>query len=221
MSVCVSLHGFAQEMATGAPPVELEPTCGVILTAGASTAGNLGEHAAASVAQFLAGAAIGLGIHEGGHATAAALFGASPGVKGIRYGTLPFFAVTHRAGLSPGREFTVSAAGLWAEQAASELILSRRPGLREERAPVAKGILAFHVLSSVVYAVAGFARTGPPERDTRSMAAASGISERWIGAAVLAPAVFDAWRYFRPRSRAARWAARTAKAGGILLAISS
>ncbi len=228
--VCASLHGYAQEArspsehgyaqdARCASAAELSAACNASVDRGAP--GERGERRAGDIAEFLAGAAIGLGIHEGGHVVAASLFDASPGVKGIHYGVVPFFAVTHREGLSDRREFTVAAAGLWAEQAASEAILSRRPGLRAEHAPIDKGILAFHLVSSAIYGVAGLARTGPPERDTRAMAAASGISERWIGAIVLAPAVFDTWRYFRPHSRVARWAARAARAGGMLLVFAS
>ncbi len=214
------LHVNAQDPVT-APPAELAGLLtGTSACDGDNRDGSDGDHRATRVAEFVAGAAIGLGIHEGGHLVAGVLFDASPGVKRLRYAGIPFFAITHRAGLSPRQEFVVSAAGLWAEQAMSEVILSRRPHLRDERAPVAKGVLAFHLLSSLLYGVAAFAQTGPPERDTRSMAASRGIAEGWMGAVVLAPAVFDAWRYLRPGSRAARWGARVAKAGGVLLVIS-
>jgi hypothetical protein len=51
------------------------------------------------------------------------------------------------------------------------------------------------------------------------MSDAAGLDERWIGAVVLAPAVLDSWRYFRPESRAAVWMSRAAKLGGVLLTI--
>ena len=70
-----------------------------------------------------------------------------------------------------------------------------------------------------MYSVAAFAQTGPPERDTRGMAESSGIDEAWIGAIVLAPAVFDTWRYFDPDSRLAVWLSRAAKIGSVLLVL--
>jgi hypothetical protein len=43
------------------------------------------------------------------------------------------------------------------------------------------------------------------------------VDEPWIGVTVLAPAVLDAARYYRPNSRVLRWASRAAKVGGALL----
>ena len=80
-------------------------------------------------------------------------------------------------------------------------------------------MLAFNVIASAAYAGAAFTTTGPAERDTRGMAVSAGVSERWIGGVVLAPAVFDAVRYYKPDSRWLRWASRAAKAGGVLLAL--
>ena len=57
---------------------------------------------------------------------------------------------------------------------------------------------------------------GPAERDTRGMALSAGVDEPWIGATVLAPAVLDAARYYRPDSRVLRWASRAAKIGGAM-----
>jgi hypothetical protein len=57
------------------------------------------------------------------------------------------------------------------------------------------------------------------ERDTRGMAASTGIDERIIGAIVLAPAVIDAYRYFRGDSRWAPWTSRALKAGSVMLVI--
>jgi len=41
--------------------------------------------------------------------------------------------------------------------------------------------------------------------------------EPWVGVTVLAPAVLDAARYYRPNSRVLRWTSRAAKVGGALL----
>ena len=80
-----------------------------------------------------------------------------------------------------------------------------------------KGLLAFNVVTSVIYSGAAFVRRGPLERDTRGMALSADVDEPWIGVTVLAPAVLDAARYYRPNSRVLRWASRAAKVGGVLL----
>jgi hypothetical protein len=177
------------------------------------------RHPAATVGLFLAGAALGLGAHETGHVFFDVIFDADPGIRGVDFHGIPFFAITHRPGLSSAREFTISSAGFWVQHAGSEWLLSRRPRLRYERAPLAKGVLAFNVLASGAYAGAAFFRTGPPERDTKGMADAADIDERAIGVVILAPAVLDTWRYFRPDSRAAVWMSRAAKIGGVLLVV--
>jgi drug/metabolite transporter (DMT)-like permease len=168
--------------------------------------------------KFLAGAALGLAIHEGSHLLFNVTFDAAPGLKGVSYAGIPFFAITHEP-VSAVKEFTISSAGFWAQHASSELILSMRPRLRQEHAPVLKGLLAFNVLASAIYAGAAIARTGPPERDTRGMAVSAGIAEPWIAAVILTPAAMDTMRYLRPESRTARWISRAAKVGGVLLVI--
>jgi hypothetical protein len=175
------------------------------------------RHHAATVGSFLAGAAVGLGAHESGHVFFDVVFDADPGIRGVDFHGIPFFAITHRSDLPPAKEFTISSAGFWVQHAGSEWLLTRRPRLRYERAPLAKGLLAFNVLASGAYAGAAFFRTGPVERDTKGMADSSDIDERAIGVVVLAPAIFDTWRYFRPESRAAVWISRAAKIGGVLL----
>jgi hypothetical protein len=121
--------------------------------------------------------------------------------------------------VTPAKEFTISSAGFWVQHAGDEFLLSRRPNLRDEHAPFAKGVLAFNVLTSVVYAGAAFVQHGPVERDTLGMAVSADIAEPWIGVTVLAPAVLDGARYYRPRSRVLRWASRSAKVAGALLVI--
>ncbi len=172
------------------------------------------------VLEFLGGAGLGLGLHETGHVIASAVFDADPGIKIIHFGPIPFFAITHEP-QSPRREFVIASAGFWMQQWTSEWILTRRPDIRSQSAPVAKGLLAFNVLNSIGYAGVAFARAGPPERDTRGMADATGIDERWIGAMVLVPAVLDGWRYFAPQARWAKWSSRAAKVGLVLLVVKS
>ncbi len=146
-------------------------------------------------------------------------FDAGPRIQRIEFHGIPFFALTHRKELSPRREFIVSSAGFWVQHATNEWLLTRRPELRREHAPFAKGVFAFNVVASMAYSGAAFARTGPPERDTRGIADAARIDERWVGAIVLTPAVLDAWRYFRPDSKLAAWLSRVAKVGMVLLVV--
>ncbi len=170
---------------------------------------------AGTIATFLGGAALGLAIHESGHIATALIFDANPSLKGVSFGPIPFFAITHDP-VSPGREYTISAAGFWMQAASSEWILTRRPHLHEERAPLAKGVFAFHLAASAAYAFAAFAGVGPEERDTLSMASSLRCKEGWVGAMVLAPAALDAWRYRNPDARWAKWASRAAKVGLVL-----
>ena len=171
---------------------------------------------AAAIAQFLTGGALGLGLHEGGHLLMASAFGADPGLKGVSFGPIPFFAISH-SDTTPGKEYAISAAGFWVQHASSEWLLSRRPGLRHERAPLAKGVLAFNVLASVAYATAAFGTFGPYERDTRGMADAASIREPWVGVTILGPAALDTWRYFKPESRWAAWTSRALKVGVVVM----
>jgi hypothetical protein len=168
------------------------------------------------VARFFAGAALGLGFHESAHLIADEAFGANPGVRKVSAGFIPFFAITHEP-VTPTKEFIISSAGFWAQHIGSEIILSRHPQLREEHAPGLKGLLAFNVVTSVIYSGAAFVRRGPLERDTRGIALSADVDEPWVGVTVLAPAVLDAALYYRPNSRMLRWASRAAKVGGTLL----
>ena len=135
----------------------------------------------------------------------------------VELGGIPFFAITHRTDLSPRREFAISSAGFWVQESWNEILLTRRPMLRHDHAPLAKGAMAFNILTSIGYAAVAFAKAGPVERDTRGMADSIGVDERAIGALVLAPAVLDAIRYFKPEARWAKWASRAAKAGSVAL----
>ena len=167
-------------------------------------------------AKALAGAVLGLASHESGHMVLDLSFKANPGIRKVSFAGIPFFAITHDT-VSDGREFAISAVGFWMQHASSEVLLIRRPNLRHERAPVAKGVLAFNTLTSVIYAGAAVARTGPNERDTRGMAVTARIAEPWIAPVILGPAALDAARYFKPDSRVLRWSSRAAKLGGLLL----
>jgi hypothetical protein len=177
------------------------------------------ESAGKRIASFLTGAAIGLGTHEAGHVIANLALGEKPGLRKVDFHGVPFFAITHSSGLPHRKEFVISSAGFWVQHAENEWLLHRRPQLRRERAPLAKGLFAFNVLASVAYAGAAFGKTGPVERDTRGMAESARVDERLIGALVLAPAVLDAWRYFHPDARWAAWASRGVKVGMVVMVV--
>lgn len=173
---------------------------------------------------FLGGGAAGLVVHEAGHVATGLALGANPGFRRLDHGVIPFFAVTHDT-VSRGGEFAISASGFLAQHAANEWLLRRDEagrGLRAQRAPFRKGWLTFNLATSAVYTVAAIGRTGPPERDTRGIAASAGddgVPEPVVGVLILAPAVLDAVRYLRDDPAWARWSSRAAKAGLLLLAV--
>jgi len=202
------LAGVGCNMSTARLPVAVV----VALCAGASSL----SAQTIDVARFFSGAAVGLGLHESAHVIADEAYGAHPGVRKVSAGFIPFFAITHEP-VTPVKEFTISSAGFWAQEIGNEVLLSRRPHLHDEHAPLLKGLLAFNVVTSVIYAGAAFVQHGPAERDTRGMAVSAGVDEPLIGAIVVAPAVLDAARYYRPDSRVLRWASRAAKIGGAML----
>jgi len=170
------------------------------------------------VARFLAGGVVGLVAHEAGHVAFDYVFDAAPGVKRVHFGPLPFFAITHQP-MSPRREFTVASAGFWVQQLGNEVLLSARPNLRRTHAPMAKGVFAFNVITSLAYAAGAFSHVGPPERDTRTMALFLGVDEAAVGAMLLGPAVLDSVRYCRPDATWAKWASRAAKVGMVILVV--
>ncbi len=102
----------------------------------------------------------------------------------------PFSRSRTRRVYSPRKEFTISSAGFWTQEATAEWLLTKRPDIRHEHASFAKGILAFDVLTSFGYGDGGVSKPGRLERDTRGMAA-TGIDERAIGAIIMVPAALD------------------------------
>lgn len=177
------------------------------------------KHRVGDTLLFFGGAAIGLGVHESGHVITGHFFSANPRIEPLHYGFIPFFKVEHDP-VTRKREFVISSAGMWMQYIDSEWILTARPRLRDEHAPLLKGILAFDVATSLVYSVAAFGEIGPPERDTRGIAVSlgrTGAPEPAIGALILAPAVFDSWRYLDPSAKWPKWASRGAKISLVLL----
>ena len=165
----------------------------------------------ASIVKFVAGAALGLAAHEGGHLTLDVAFDASPAFKRVSFAGVPFVAITHRANVEPWQEFAIASAGFWVQHGTSEWILGGRSDLRSRRSPILKGWLAWNVIASAAYSTAAFGRFGPAERDTRGMALSLDVPEPCIGAMILTPAVLDAWRYRHPQARWARWSSRASK----------
>jgi hypothetical protein len=177
------------------------------------------ESGAAKFGKVLLGGAAGLAIHESGHLVADWAFDEKVVIKKVDWKGIPFFAISHAPDLSPRREYVVSSAGFWAQYLYSEQILTHYPNLKDEQSPFRKGLLTFHVATSLLYAGAALGELGPIERDTRGMASSRRISERWIGVMVLAPALLDVYRYFNPDARWAAWASRSAKVGSVALVI--
>jgi hypothetical protein len=171
----------------------------------------------AAVGAFVGGLAVGLVAHETGHVLFDVIFDANPRITRVEFHGIPFFAITHDAGLPPRQEFTISSAGFWVQHATNEWLLTRNPRLRAAAGPFTKGVFAFNVGASMAYSVAAFGRTGPVERDTRGMADAARVNERWIGALILAPALLDSWRYLDPDAKWPIWVSRAVKIGGLLL----
>jgi len=167
--------------------------------------------------KVLLGGGAGLALHETGHLVANWAFEEKVVVRKVDYKGIPFFALSHAHDLSPRREFVVSSAGLWSQYLYSEQILTHHPNLKNESSPFRKGMLAFHVFTSLMYSGAAFGKTGPVERDTRGMAESARINERWLGVLIIAPALLDTFRYFHPDAGWARWTSRGVKMGSVAL----
>ena len=154
---------------------------------------------------LLAGAASGLVIHEGGHVVMDLATGSEPELRKVSLGPFPFFAIQPTKVQSPQQVYAISMMGFATQGLYSELILGIDPRLREHHRPFLKGLLGFHVVLSVGYAVTGLAGIGPPQSDVNSMARALQIPSWGTGLLVLVPAVCDLYRYFVPDSRWAPW----------------
>jgi len=192
--------------------------CALLIAIAASPA-FAQDSGAEKFGRVLLGGAAGLGLHETGHLIANWAFEEKVKVKKVDYKGIPFFALSHAPDLSPRREYVVSSAGFWSQYLYSEHIFAHHPNLKQEDSPFRKGLLTFHVVTSLVYAGAALGKTGPVERDTRGMATSRRIDERWIGAMVLAPALLDVYRYFNPEARWAAWTSRGVKMGSVALVL--
>jgi hypothetical protein len=176
------------------------------------------ESRGVQVAKFLAGGIAGLVAHETGHLLTDGLAGAHVQVRAVDFHGIPFFAITHRP-VSPRWDSIIASAGFWVQHAGSEWLLQSGPGGAPTASRFGRGVLAFNVLCSVAYSGAALARTGPAERDSRTLAAGLGVDERWVGVMVLAPAVLDTYRCVHPDAAWARWASRGIKVAMVLLVL--
>lgn len=183
------------------------------------------------------GKSIGLGLggaltaflaHEAGHIFANLLLGNSPRFDGMLvWGVIPFFAVapglrcdgdvcTDRSGerFRAGRRgnYFIVTAGFHVQHLLDELILTRRPRIRDERAPFQKGMLLFNVALSCMYAVGAYTGLEDPHGDLAGAARASGMHHAWLATALLVPAALDTYRYWSRETRWSPWASRAMKA---------
>ena len=219
-----AVHGGARR-AVRAFVMGIQVVAAIALTAEVAAAQDDGgtsttqsvQSSASAAGLFLLGGATAFGAHEGGHLLFDAIFDAHPGVTKVSFHGVPFFAITHDAGLSDRQEYVIDTAGFWVQEGTNEWLLHRHPDLRREHEPYLKGAFAFNVLASFAYAGAAFARTGPAERDTRGMAEALHWKEPFVGLLILAPAVLDAIRYYNPSAKWAVWGSRGAKITGFVL----
>jgi hypothetical protein len=184
----------------------------------ATTPPGQSEHTAVDILKFLGGGAAAFAEHEGDHVVFDLLFHAHPYLESVHFGAVPFFAIAHRP-QPPRREFVISSAGFWTQDATSEWLLTRHPDFRHEHAPFEKGAFAFDILTSIGYGVVAMFQAGPIQRDTHGMSASIGVDEPVIGAIVMAPALLDGYRYFKPEARWAKWTSRVVKVGSVLLVL--
>jgi len=176
------------------------------------------QHRGATV-RWLGGVASALVLHESGHALANLALGVPMTLERVEFHGIPFFSVTHGPGVTRREAYVISSAGFWVQHASSEFILTRHPRLHREHQPFAKGVMAFNTLLSVGYTASAFTRSGPAQRDPRSIAVGLGVSEPAVGAMILAPALLDAWRYYRPGHASLAWASRGVKVGLVVLTL--
>ncbi len=162
---------------------------------------------------FLGGALGALVIHESGHYAMDLALGTDPYVKRVDAAGIPFFAVTYRKAVTPRQEYAIAAAGFWMQHGMAEAILAKYPHVWREAPTAIKGAFAFHLATSLLYAYAALAKSGPPERDTLGMAHGLNTSERWVGLAVLLPAALDLYRSLHPNVPWAAWSSRGVKIG--------
>jgi hypothetical protein len=209
----VASSARAQELTIAYPPASLqkEPMF---------TGRKIGLGVAGAVSAFL--------IHETGHVFANLILGNVPTLQGTWvFGFIPFFVILPRIDcrgdhctkhngetFRSGRNgtFFIAAAGFHMQHLTDEVMLTRNPQLISQDAPFRKGMLAFNVFLSTMYAVGAYTGLEDPHGDLAGAARRSRMHEAWLATVVLAPAMLDTYRFFEPSSRWAPWVSRTAKA---------
>jgi hypothetical protein len=203
-----------------APAVDLRPDPpGSIPEFTDVTFGSVAVTAAGFLTAFL--------VHEACHGVANLAMGNVPTLEPVRFlGFLPFFAVSpgincgqgtcvrrNGAPFPPGPRgyaFIVSA-GLICQEVTDEIILTLRPGLRQEKAPFLKGMLLFNTAASVAYGIANLAGIEPPQGDLRALDGVSPLPHGVFAAVVLGTAALDVARYFLPDTQWLPWVSRGTK----------
>lgn len=186
---------------------------------------------ARAVAAVAGGAAVGFLAHETGHLLVNAAFGNQPTIEGMRlWGAVPFVVIAPHIdcrddtractkgdgspfGAGPRGKLAIVLAGYQVQHLTDELLLSLSPDLHTRSAPFRKGLLAFNVLTSVVYAAGAFTGLEDEHGDLANASRLSGRDSRVLATCLLVPALLDAYRYLHPEARWAAWASRVAKVG--------
>ncbi len=169
------------------------------------------------LAPFLGGALAGLAIHETGHYVLDLALDTDPYLKRVDGAGIPFFAVSYRKEVTPRQQYAIGAAGFWVQHAMAEAILQKYPHLWKDAPMSVKGAFTFHLATSLIYAYAALAKSGPPERDTLAMAQGLNLNERWVGLAILIPAALDLYRSLYPDTPWATWSSRGFKVGFVFV----
>lgn len=154
---------------------------------------------------LLLGAGAGFVTHESGHLILDGALGTDPRLVPTKLGPFPFFAIQPSHIRNNQQRYAIAQAGFMMEGVYSELILGLDPRLREHHHPFLKGMLGFHIVLDLGYAVTGLAGVGPAQSDVNTMARGLGVPPWAIGVALLVPVLADTYRYFVPDSRWAPW----------------
>ena len=154
---------------------------------------------------LLLGAGAGFVTHESGHLILDGVLGTEPTFVPTYLGPFPFFAIQPSHIRNNQQRYAIAQAGFMMEGIYSELILGLDPHLREHHHPFLKGMLGFHIVLDIGYAVTGLANVGPAQSDVNTMARGLGVPPWAIGLMLIVPALTDTYRYFVPDSRWAPW----------------
>jgi hypothetical protein len=150
-----------------------------------------------------------------------------PRIEGVWFAhVVPFFAIapgiacskgvcTKRDGSAfrggPRGVYTISMAGLDAQQLADEILLTTDPALRLHDAPFRKGMLAFGTLTSIAYVAADWIGVEPASGDLTGASRGAGANRHVVNALTLCVAVLDLARYAFTDATWLAWPSRFVK----------